>query len=97
MTANGSGTGYRNLTVDTALELARNSEGAVEPVVANFLERALGALWNRIQAQPYTYLMNRTEFSLFSYFYSRLAEYEVAQRAVKRFWDNYQGDPNGVT
>lgn len=92
----GSANGYRTLTVETALELARTSEGNVEPAISNILERAVRDLWARIQAQPHTYLLSRSEFSLFNYFRSRFGSSEVAQRAIKRFWDNFQGDPNDV-
>ncbi|KAJ5808923.1 hypothetical protein N7474_010192 [Penicillium riverlandense] len=74
-----------------ALERARNSEdGPVDPQTAAVLESAINELWRRIQAQPDSYVLTRDEFALFNYFLDRFRGQPVAQRAVARFWDNYQ-------
>ncbi|KAL8916218.1 MAG: hypothetical protein Q9172_006398 [Xanthocarpia lactea] len=85
------------LTPAKALEIARNSEdGLVPPSVTAVLERAIGELWQRIQAQPTTYVMSKEEFVVFNYYRSRFANIPTAQQAVARFWNNFQGSSHGV-
>ncbi|KAJ5370144.1 uncharacterized protein N7496_006236 [Penicillium cataractarum] len=79
-----------------ALERARNCEdGTVDPQTTAILEAAITELWTRIQADPDSYVLNPDEFALFNYFLERYRGSTVAQRAVARFWNNYQGSsPN---
>ncbi|KAL8668355.1 MAG: hypothetical protein Q9168_007016 [Polycauliona sp. 1 TL-2023] len=85
------------LTPAKALEIARNSEdGSVPPLVTAVLERALGELWRRITAQPNSYVMSKEEFVVFNYFRSRFANLPMAQQAVARFWNNFQGSSHEV-
>lgn len=78
-----------------ALERARNCEdGTVDPQTTAILEAAITELWTRIQADPDNYVLNPDEFALFNYFLERYRGSTVAQRAVARFWNNYQGSPN---
>ncbi|KAJ5420059.1 hypothetical protein N7465_002578 [Penicillium sp. CMV-2018d] len=78
--------------IEQALAHARECEhGPVNAQSAAILESAITELWNRIQAQPDSYVLTRNEFSLFNYFKStRYNDSPVAQRAVARFWDNYR-------
>ncbi|KAI4264075.1 MAG: hypothetical protein L6R38_005438 [Xanthoria sp. 2 TBL-2021] len=85
------------LTPAKALEIARNSEdGSVPPSVTAVLERAIGELWQRIQAQPATYVMSKEEFVLFNYYRSRFANIPTAQHAIARFWNNFQGSSHEI-
>lgn len=78
-----------------ALERARNCEdGTVDAQTAALLETAIAELWSRIQAEPDSYILNSDEFALFNYFLGRYRGSNIAQRAVARFWNNYQGSPN---
>jgi hypothetical protein len=79
-----------------ALEHARECEdGSADAQTAAVLEAAITELWNRIQAQPDTYVLSPDEFSLFNYFLAtRYRGSPVAQRAVARFWNNYQQTTN---
>ncbi|KAH8910996.1 hypothetical protein BR93DRAFT_964827 [Coniochaeta sp. PMI_546] len=78
--------------VAQALETARESdEGARDPQVRSILENALRRIWNRIQAQPDSYVMSRTEMSLFTYFQYSFTGNELAVAARKRYWDNVRG------
>jgi hypothetical protein len=88
--------GYGYLTVQRALDIARNSEGGVDPVISSYLEKAILEVWSRLHAQPQTYILSKDEFALFNYFRARFQSSDIAQRAVKRFWDHYEGDPNSV-
>ncbi|KAJ5112975.1 hypothetical protein N7456_001509 [Penicillium angulare] len=75
-----------------ALERARNCEnGTVDTQTSSVLEAAITDLWNRLQAEPDTYVLNRDEFALFNYFMERYRGSNITQRAVARFWNNYQG------
>ncbi|KAL8927788.1 MAG: hypothetical protein Q9208_002204 [Pyrenodesmia sp. 3 TL-2023] len=81
------------LTPAKALEIAKNCEdGCVPASVTAVLERAINELWQRIQAQPSTYVMKKEEFIIFNYYRSRFANAAAAQQAVARFWNNFQGD-----
>lgn len=79
-------------TIQRALDIARNSEGYVDPTIHQYLERALQDVWTRLHQAPDTYLFSRDEFALFNYYRARFASSDVAQRAVRRFWDNYHAD-----
>lgn len=84
------------LTIQKALEVARNSEGVIDPTVRDFLERSLQEVWGRIEAQPDSYLLTKDEFALFNYYRYKSATSPLAQSAIKRFWDNYQCEPPNV-
>ena len=91
-------TAHDQLTVANALEIVKNSEdGQVHPSVSAILERAIGEIWRRIQAQPTTYVMGREEFAVFNYYHSRFRDSRIAQQAVARFWDHFRGDASQVT
>ncbi|KAJ5353255.1 hypothetical protein N7541_004079 [Penicillium brevicompactum] len=79
-----------------ALEHARECEdGPVDASTATVLDATITELWNRIQSQPDTYVLSPDEFALFNYFLTtRYRGSPVAQRAVARFWDNYQQTSN---
>ncbi|KAJ5186007.1 hypothetical protein N7491_006122 [Penicillium cf. griseofulvum] len=79
-----------------ALDHARECEdGPMNAQSATVLEAAITELWNRIQAQPDSYVLTRDEFALFNYFLAtRYRGSPVAQRAVARFWDNYKAVTN---
>lgn len=86
------------LSITRALEIVKNSEdGHVHSSVNAVLERAIGDVWQRIQAQPTTYIMGRDEFAVFNYYRSRFRDSRIAQQAVARFWDHFRGDPSHVT
>jgi hypothetical protein len=80
-------------TIQRALEIARNSEGVVDPTVSSCLERSLRDVWARLEADPDNYILTKDEFALFNYFRHRFTNSNTAQRAVHRFWDHYHGDP----
>ncbi|CAG8096482.1 unnamed protein product [Penicillium nalgiovense] len=79
-----------------ALEHARECEdGFVNVQSAAVLEAAITELWNRIQAQPDSYVLTPDEFALFNYFLTtRYRGSTVARRAVARFWNNYRRTTN---
>jgi hypothetical protein len=82
-----------DLTIQKALDIIRNSEGVVDPIIRNFLDRQLRAIWARIEAEPESYILNKDEFALFNYYRYRSSSSTLAQSAIKRFWDNYIEQP----
>ena len=94
MGGNSGADGY--LTIQRALDIARNSEGGVDPTISSYLERVLREVWARLHAQPNTYIFSKDEFALFNYYRARFQSSDIAQRAVQRFWDHYVGDPQDV-
>lgn len=83
-------------TVRRALEEARTSEdGHISPQTSAILETAIGELWTKIQRHP-EYILSRDEFALFNYFRDRFRGSSIAQRAVERFWNNYQGNASDI-
>src|SRR2546421_5761255 len=86
-----------SLTIIQALEIARESEeGARNPSIRSILERAITNIWERLQAQPNTYILLKEEFAVFNYYRESFGTSPLAQAAVKRFWDNYPGDPSDL-
>ncbi|ORY59594.1 uncharacterized protein BCR38DRAFT_350895 [Pseudomassariella vexata] len=78
--------------VAQALEIARESpDGAKDPVIAGILEAALISIWDRVMAQPDSYVLTRDEFAVFNYFQHRFQGNKVARAARKRYWDNTVG------
>lgn len=78
--------------VRQALDRARNCEDSpVDLSTSALLEAAIAELWNRLQAEPDSYVLDPDEFALFNYFLERYRGSNVAQRAVARFWNNYRG------
>lgn len=87
------GQASNQLTVANALEIAKeNQNGQIPPAVTQMLERTIGDIWRRIQAQPSTYVMKKEEFAVFTYYRSRFDNNAVAQQAVARFWNHYKVD-----
>lgn len=92
MGTNGA-TGIRGqLSIQTALDIARNSEGEVEATISAYLEACLQILWAKLSQEPDTYVLTKDEFALFNYFRARFANSELAQRAIWRFWQHYQAN-----
>ena len=90
---NMGGQSSNQMTVANALEIAKeNQNGQIPPAVTQVLERSIGDIWRRIQAQPSTYVMKKEEFAVFTYYRSRYDNSAVAQQAVARFWNHFKGD-----
>ena len=87
-----SGTGVTNvdgvgtLTYQRAIDIARSTEGDLDPNVRNYLEQALDAIWNRISFQPDIYVLSKDEFAVFNFYIRRFNGNEVARKAVERYW-----------
>ncbi|KAK2599679.1 hypothetical protein N8I77_011413 [Diaporthe amygdali] len=89
---------YPPNTVTEALEIARDSpDGSRYPVVSDILESALTQLWDRVTAQPESYVMSRDEFAVFNFYQHRFVGNKLAFAARMRFWDNIYANPGPVT
>ncbi|KAF2235150.1 hypothetical protein EV356DRAFT_128974 [Viridothelium virens] len=76
-----------------ALDVARNSEGSLDPAISAYLERELANTWGRILQQPQSYLMTKDELSLFNYYRARFErnprDSAISRAAIERFWRHY--------
>jgi hypothetical protein len=83
--------GYGHLSLSQAVNYAQNSEGGVDQRLAQHLEKKLGEVYARLQAQPTSYILPPDEFALVNYYRSRFGDSELIKSATKRFWDNHRG------
>lgn len=83
-TANIDGVG--TLTYQRAIDIARNTEGELDPTVNAYLEGAIADIWSRINEHSATYVLNKDEFAVFNYYIRRFEGSAVAQQAVERYW-----------
>ncbi|KAL7923646.1 hypothetical protein ACQKWADRAFT_40056 [Trichoderma austrokoningii] len=80
--------------VAQALEIARESpDGASDPTVSNILQLAIKSIWDKVEAQPNSYIMSRNEFAVFNFFQYSVTDEKasMAMAARKRFWDHNRG------
>lgn len=78
--------GEPELTYQKAIDIARNSEGELEPRLADYLEAALKDIWDRVSRLPDDYILTRDEFAIFNFFIRRFEGSPIAQRAIDRYW-----------
>lgn len=84
--------GIGQLTYQRAIDIARNTEGDLDPSVTAYLEEAVTEIQRRLDAQPDSYLLTMDEFAVFNYFRSRF-QGDAAERAVDRYWrSTHTGD-----
>lgn len=75
------------LTIQQAVDIARNAEHGLESGVAVYLEEAMVRIWDKISCKPDTYVLSAAEFAVFN-FYRHRYHGHVAERAVERYWRN---------
>jgi uncharacterized lipoprotein YmbA len=80
--------GVGNLNYQRALDIARNTEGDLDPNVRDYLERALNDIWARIQQHPDSYLLTKDEFAVFNFYIQRFTGYPESQAAILRYWQH---------
>jgi hypothetical protein len=82
------------LNYQRAIDIARNSEGELDPMVSAYLEGALAEIWHRISRHPDDYVMTRDEFAVFNFYRGRFEKDATAEEAVARYWANtYETSP----
>lgn len=84
--------GVGHLTYQRAIDIARNTEGDLDPTVHSYLESALSDVWHRISLQPESYVLNRDEFAVFNFYRTRFEGNPVAEQAVDRYWRHNTAD-----
>jgi len=82
--------GLGPLNYQRAIDIARNTEGDLDPAVAAYLEDALQQIWDRITSQPDSHVLTRDEFAIFNFYRRRFDDSPVAERAVARYWSHLQ-------
>lgn len=91
------GQASNQMTVANALAIAKeNQNGQIPVAVTHVLERSIGDIWRRIQAQPSTYVMTKDEYAVFLYYRTRYDNNAMAQQAIARFWNHFKGDVDGA-
>ncbi|TKA79872.1 hypothetical protein B0A55_03676 [Friedmanniomyces simplex] len=63
--------GVGALNYQRALDIARNTEGDLDPNVREYLERALTEIWSRVQQHPDSYILSKDEFAVFNFYIRR--------------------------
>lgn len=77
--------GVGELDYQRAIDIARNTEGELNPTVAEYLDQAVEDIKLNIANNPDSYLMSKDEFAVFNYFRNRFTGPE-AEQAVDRYW-----------
>ena len=85
--------GVGALDYQRAVDIARNTEGDLDPAVHEYLEQALTDTWGRIQSEPTSYILTKDEFAIFNFYIRRFEGLTQAQQAVARSWQNTHEPP----
>jgi hypothetical protein len=80
------------LNYQRAIDIARNTEGELDPTVSAYLESAVTDIWARINLDSSSYVMTKDEFAVFNFYRTRFQDDDVAEKAVARFWANTHED-----
>lgn len=84
--------GIGQLTYQRAIDIARNTEGDLDPSVTEYLEDAVTEITNKLSSYPDTYVLSKDEFAVFNYYRQRFTG-NAAERAVDRYWrSTHAGD-----
>ncbi|KAK5134245.1 hypothetical protein LTR08_006788 [Meristemomyces frigidus] len=85
--------GVGALNYQRAIDIARNTEGDLDPTVNEYLERAVADIWGRIGSEPDSYLLSKDEFAVFNFYIRRFEGVPQAQQAVARYWRHAHEPP----
>lgn len=80
-----------NLDIQTALDIARTPNTEVDPVVTKYLDSTVEGVWERIRAEPHSYLLNKDEFAIFNFYRAKYQKQDkdITEAAVARFWQHH--------
>lgn len=79
----------RPLTLSKALEIsAQDQPGAIDSAVTRLRTKELVRIWNRVRAQPRTYMLTNEEFAVVDYYRDFFSVDESMQLAIQRFWEH---------
>ncbi|KAF2718252.1 hypothetical protein K431DRAFT_231319 [Polychaeton citri CBS 116435] len=76
------------LNYQRAIDIARNTEGDLDPNIARYLQNALKAIWDRVQQHPDTYILTKDEFAVFNFYRHLFHGSSVAECAIARYWQH---------
>lgn len=84
--------------VRRALAIAQNTEyDTLDPAVRDLLERTNARIWDRIHAEPASYVLSTDEFAVFNFYQNEWEDKrEIAVAAVRRYWDSQPQRVNGL-
>lgn len=85
--------GVGALSPQRAVDIARNTEGELDPNVKDYLENVLRDIWSRVQLHPDSYILTKDEFAVFNFYRQRFGDAPEAQAAVSRYWQHTQAEP----
>ena len=79
------------LTYQRAIDIARSTEGELDPAVKQYLDDALASIWSRIEQEPDSYVLTEDEFAVFNFFAHTFDNYpeedkRLAEQAIARYW-----------
>ncbi|TKA64568.1 hypothetical protein B0A55_10450 [Friedmanniomyces simplex] len=74
--------GVGALNYQRALDIARNTEGDLDPNVREYLERALTEIWSRVQQHPDSYILSKDEFAVFNFYIRRFEGHPESEAAI---------------
>ncbi|TKA48963.1 hypothetical protein B0A54_01039 [Friedmanniomyces endolithicus] len=82
--------GVGALNYQRALDIARNTEGDLDPNVRDYLERVLAEIWSRAQQHPDSYVLSKDEFAVFNFYVRRFEGHPESEAAIARYWQSAQ-------
>ena len=96
MSGNGRSTvdGVGTLTYQRAIDIARNTEGDLDPSVNAYLEGAIADIWKRVNENRDNCILTKDEFAVFNYYIRRFDGQPVAEQAIARYWRNAAEQPS---
>ena len=75
-------------TVPEAINIVKqHRHGEIDPDVTSVLARTANDIWQRLKAQPSTYVLTKEEFAVFTYCRGVFGDDEIVQQAIARFWN----------
>ena len=75
-----------NLTYQSALDIARNTEGALDLRAKKYLDRAVTEIWMKMESSRNQYIFSPAEFAVFNHFIQDYKDHADAERAIDRYW-----------
>ena len=85
--------GVGSLTYQRAIDIARNTEGDLDPNVKAYLDQAITDIWSRLNQNPTTYILTKDEYPVFLRYVEQFGDQQVKQQAIDRYWRNTSASP----
>jgi len=88
--------GVGALNYQRALDIARNTEGDLDPAVNEYLEQAVSDICGRVRPQPNIYILTKDEFAVCNFYIQRfqsLLGVPQTQQVIARYWQHASEPP----